>query len=165
MCLLAETKVSEHWINLAPKNIFIGFCNYASNLHKKHPKSCQFQNWQLFKRGAIWVYSPVGSWQVTCYFDVTVIASNMSANSATYATIGAWIKQRRAALGLTQLQLASKSNCSLSVIRRLERNDYAPSQEIIDCLAKALEIARDDLECFSKLAQEGNSHDIPTVPE
>jgi transcriptional regulator with XRE-family HTH domain len=89
----------------------------------------------------------------------------MSANAATYATIGAWIKQRRAALGLTQLQLASKSNCSLSVIRRLERNDYAPSQEIIDCLAKALEIARDDLECFSMLAQEGNSHDIPTVPE
>ena len=89
----------------------------------------------------------------------------MSANSATYATIGAWIKQRRAALGLTQLQLASKSNCSLSVIRRLERNDYAPSQEIIDCLAKALEIARDDLECFSKLAQEGNSHDILTVLE
>ncbi|WP_211746396.1 helix-turn-helix transcriptional regulator [Paenibacillus sp. Marseille-Q4541] len=78
-------------------------------------------------------------------------------------SIGANIKEWRKIRGLTQLQLAEKTNLSRSYVADLERNRYNPSVETLEAFAKVLNIKISDL-IESKnpdLHEESELADIP----
>jgi predicted ATPase/transcriptional regulator with XRE-family HTH domain len=56
-------------------------------------------------------------------------------------TIGHWLKQRRALLGLTQSDLARAAACSPSLIRKYESGERRPPRPTAERLADALQIA------------------------
>jgi len=68
-------------------------------------------------------------------------------------TFGAWLKQRRRQLDLTQEELARKALCSASTIRKIEADDLAPSQELAQLLATALDIPAADQPAFIAFAR------------
>lgn len=72
---------------------------------------------------------------------------------STSLTFGAWLKQRRRQLDLTQEELARKALCSASTIRKIEADDLAPSQELAQLLATALAIPATDQSAFITFAR------------
>ena len=46
---------------------------------------------------------------------------------AEVTTFGTWLKRRRAALGLTQEQLAQQVGCSTIALRKIEAEERRPS--------------------------------------
>lgn len=83
-------------------------------------------------------------------------------------TFGAWLKQRRKQLDLTQDALAQRVGCSLSAIRKIENDQRRPSKQIAELLALHLEIPPAERTLFLKSARgEGslqrlNSASSPT---
>jgi predicted ATPase/transcriptional regulator with XRE-family HTH domain len=69
------------------------------------------------------------------------------------ASFGAWIQQRRKALDLTQDELARRVGCSLSAIRKIERDERRPSRQVAELLAQHLRIAADQRELFLRVAR------------
>jgi transcriptional regulator with XRE-family HTH domain len=73
-----------------------------------------------------------------------------------------WILEKRKALGLTQGQLAERVGVSVSYISALERNEpfgkygreRKPSVEIVDKIAKALQLDRDETRIKAGYAPE-----------
>lgn len=53
-------------------------------------------------------------------------------------SFGAWLKQRRRTLDLTQDELAQRIVCSLSTLRKIEADNLTPSKELAQLLAVAL---------------------------
>ncbi len=53
-------------------------------------------------------------------------------------TLGQWVRQRRAALGLTQEALAARIDCSLSLVRKLERGERRPPPDALPRLLDLL---------------------------
>ena len=66
-------------------------------------------------------------------------------------TFGVWIKQRRKRLDLTQEMLAQRVGCSLSSIRKIERDERRPSRQIAELLALHLEVPTEERTFFSRL--------------
>lgn len=64
------------------------------------------------------------------------------------ASFGAWVKQRRCTLELTQDGLARLINCSTATIRKIESGLRRPSKEIAALLAKHLDIAPHEYAAF-----------------
>jgi transcriptional regulator with XRE-family HTH domain len=69
-------------------------------------------------------------------------------------TFGSWLKQRRAALDLTQRALAAQSGCTVETIRKLEANRRRPSRPLVERLAGALEIPAAERTAFRQFARE-----------
>lgn len=61
-------------------------------------------------------------------------------------------KSKRKTLGLTQLQLAQKMNCSLSLVRKIESGERLPTRQIAGLMAQALCKTNAEREAFIKMA-------------
>ena len=68
-------------------------------------------------------------------------------------TFGAWVRQRRRGLDLTQAELADRISYSTITLRRVEAGERRPSRELIDALAAALAVPADDLGLFRELGR------------
>jgi predicted ATPase/transcriptional regulator with XRE-family HTH domain len=68
-------------------------------------------------------------------------------------TFGQWVKQRRKALGLTQIELARLVSCSKIMIIKIEGNQRRPSVQIAKLLVRCLKIAPKDRSAFMSLAR------------
>ncbi len=77
-------------------------------------------------------------------------------------TFGAWVKQRRRALGLSQAELAQHVACSTETIKKIERGVRRPSSQIAELLARHLKITADDYGAFMHLARPEMSPDLIT---
>jgi predicted ATPase/DNA-binding XRE family transcriptional regulator len=72
-------------------------------------------------------------------------------------TFGMWIKARRKQLDLTQEALAERIGCSLSAIRKIEKDERRPSRQIAELLALHLEVPPEERTLFLQTARgEGN---------
>ena len=78
----------------------------------------------------------------------------MPANEMTHdLSFGAWVQQRRLALGLTRPALAQRVHCSPSTIKKIERDERRPSPEVAELLAGALAIPDPDRLPFLRMAR------------
>ncbi len=68
-------------------------------------------------------------------------------------TFGQRIKQRRAALDLTQEALAERVGCAPQTIRKIESGERRPSRDMAERLALVLELAPEERESFLKAAR------------
>src|SRR6476659_8605292 len=74
---------------------------------------------------------------------------------------GAWLKQRRKDLDLTQEALAERVGCSVDMVRKVESGVARPSRQLADLLATQLEIAPDSRAAFVLRARAGASRSDP----
>jgi transcriptional regulator with XRE-family HTH domain len=79
-------------------------------------------------------------------------------------TFASWLRQRRKALDLTQVQLAQQAGCSLSAIRQLERGMLRPSRRLAEQLAEQLQILPDLRMAFLHVARTLSASGDPAVP-
>jgi predicted ATPase/DNA-binding XRE family transcriptional regulator len=70
---------------------------------------------------------------------------------------GSWLKQRRKALDLTQMDLAGQVNCSVMTIRKIEGERRRPSKQIVERLADVLAISLDDRPAFMTFARQSQT--------
>ena len=91
----------------------------------------------------------------------------------TSASFGAWLKQRRNVLDLTQAQLADRAGCATVTIHKIEADGLRPSRQMAEQLAAALEVPSADLAAFLQAARAGvalaergaaDAAAVPTVP-
>jgi tetratricopeptide (TPR) repeat protein/transcriptional regulator with XRE-family HTH domain len=66
---------------------------------------------------------------------------------------GRWVARRRKLLDLTQDDLARKVNCSLSMLRKIERDERRPSDQLAELLADHLAIDGSQRASFLSLAR------------
>ena len=72
---------------------------------------------------------------------------------ATSTSFGAWLRQRRRALGLTHAALADSVHCSVSALRKIEQDERRPSHHLAERLAASLQIADADRPRFLEIAR------------
>src|ERR1041385_6976891 len=72
---------------------------------------------------------------------------------------GAWLKQRRKALDITQGELAQEAGCSVETIRKIEAGALKPSRQLAVLLADQLEVATDEQAAFVEYAR-GITHSL-----
>ncbi len=79
---------------------------------------------------------------------------------------GEWVRRRRKHLDLTQAELASKVSCSLSMLRKIERDERRPSVQLAELLADHLAIEAAQRGPFLRLARGKFVQDLgsPTQP-
>src|SRR5262245_58177999 len=75
-------------------------------------------------------------------------------------SFGAWLKQRRTALDLTQRVLADRADCSAETIRKLEADRLRPSRQLAERLALALGVPEAARRAFLDFARGR----LPAVP-
>lgn len=81
-------------------------------------------------------------------------------------SFGTWVKRRRKALDLTQGELALCVGCSPSLIYKIETDYRRPSRQVVELLAKRLQIPDDQFDLFLKVARQEKSLDfLKTVPD
>jgi predicted ATPase/Tfp pilus assembly protein PilF/DNA-binding XRE family transcriptional regulator len=68
-------------------------------------------------------------------------------------SFGAWLRQRRKALDLTQGELADRVGCSVSAIRKIEADERRPSRQVAELLAASLQIPPEEHQTFLKVAR------------
>ncbi len=68
-------------------------------------------------------------------------------------SFGGWLKQRRKALDLTQLDLADQVGCSVMTIRKIEGELRRPSKQIAERLADVLAISEEERPIFVTFAR------------
>jgi predicted ATPase/transcriptional regulator with XRE-family HTH domain len=66
---------------------------------------------------------------------------------------GEWLKRRRMALDLTQVELAKRACCSVFTIRKIEAGERRPSKQLAGLFVKPLEIPPADQATFIKVAR------------
>ena len=66
---------------------------------------------------------------------------------------GEWVHRRRKTLDLTQEDLARKVSCSLSMLRKIERDERRPSEQLAELLADFLAVDDSQRETFLQLAR------------
>lgn len=69
----------------------------------------------------------------------------------------AWLRQRRRALDLTQVQLAQQTHYAISTIRKLESGDLLPSHELAEQLAETLGVPTGQRAEFARFARGGTN--------
>jgi predicted ATPase/transcriptional regulator with XRE-family HTH domain len=72
---------------------------------------------------------------------------------------GAWLKQRRNALGLAQKELAECAGCSVVTIEKIESSARRPSSQIAEMLAECLKVPSDERLAFIEFARAHLSAD------
>ena len=78
-------------------------------------------------------------------------------------SFGDWVRRRRKILDLTQADLAQKVNCSVSMLRKIEKDQRRPSEQLAELLADALTIDEAQRAQFLQLARGQYVADIPEV--
>ncbi|MDQ5854637.1 MAG: helix-turn-helix domain-containing protein, partial [Chloroflexota bacterium] len=68
-------------------------------------------------------------------------------------SFGAWLKQHRRALDLTQAELARRVGCAMMTIQKIEADERRPSKDIAARLAEALELPPAEHTAFIKAAR------------
>ncbi|MDT8305510.1 MAG: AAA family ATPase [Anaerolineae bacterium] len=68
-------------------------------------------------------------------------------------SFGEWVQQRRGALGLTRPDLARNVGCAPVTIKKIERDERRPSQQIAALLAEHLLIPDADRDAFMRMAR------------
>jgi predicted ATPase/transcriptional regulator with XRE-family HTH domain len=66
---------------------------------------------------------------------------------------GEWIKQRRKLLDLTQDELARKTGCSASALRKIESGERRPSKQLAELLADSLKVPSEEKRDFIRVAR------------
>ena len=77
-------------------------------------------------------------------------------------SFGNWLRQRRKALDLTQIDLADQIGCSVVTIRKIEGDERRPSKQIAERLADVLAISLDERSEFVAFAR--HTDNIPQTP-
>lgn len=70
-------------------------------------------------------------------------------------SFGQWLRRRRKALDLTQVELAARVPCAKGTIRRIEADDLRPSKALAERLADILVIADTSRDDFVRSARSG----------
>src|SRR5258707_10660141 len=68
-------------------------------------------------------------------------------------SFGNWLRQRRKALDLTQLELADQVGCSVITLRKIEADARRPSKQITERLADMLAISPEERSAFVAFAR------------
>jgi predicted ATPase/transcriptional regulator with XRE-family HTH domain len=71
----------------------------------------------------------------------------------TLIPFGAWLKQRRKELGLTQLDLARCVACSLETVEKIESGKRRPSRQIAALIAQCLGVSDGEHDAFTEYAR------------
>ncbi len=79
-------------------------------------------------------------------------------------SFGAWLKQRRKALDLTQADLARLVGCAVVSIRKIEADEQRPSRQTAERLAQHLQIAPHEQATFVQFARLGLDEAPPALP-
>ena len=79
-------------------------------------------------------------------------------------TFGAWLRQRRRRLDLTQEALARLAGCATITLKKIEQDERRPSQELAERLAEILAIPLADRSRFLKTARGNLAVDHLGVP-
>lgn len=77
---------------------------------------------------------------------------------------GLWLRHRRRALDLTQIQLADLAGCSTITIRKFEAGERIPSQELAILLARSLALSAEEQEWFVAFARGKATAEKPEQP-
>ncbi len=75
-------------------------------------------------------------------------------------SFGAWLKQRRKSLDLTQAELARRVGCFVSTLQKIESGERRPSCQIAELLANALDIAPEKQRAFVDFARTDRSASV-----
>lgn len=76
---------------------------------------------------------------------------------------GEWLKVRRKALDLTQVELAQRVGCSVHALRKIESGERRPSKQLARLLANSLEISTEEQATFVRVARgEINLERLPS---
>jgi predicted ATPase/transcriptional regulator with XRE-family HTH domain len=67
---------------------------------------------------------------------------------------GAWLKQRRKMMGLTQAGLAECVGCSVRTVIQIELGERRPSKQIAELLAKCVNVPSQEVSAFVEYARE-----------
>ncbi len=78
-----------------------------------------------------------------------------------FVSFGDWVSQRRQSLRMTQSDLAQRINSSLSMLRKIERDERRPSDELAELLAKHLALDADQRPLFVRMARGYAVLDMP----
>jgi predicted ATPase/DNA-binding XRE family transcriptional regulator len=76
-------------------------------------------------------------------------------------SFGEWVKHRRKVLDLTQAQLAQRVGCALITLKKIERDERRPSQEMAELLAEHLAVPQPERAPFLSMAR---GQFVPTAP-
>jgi len=68
-------------------------------------------------------------------------------------SFGNWLKHRRKARDLTQVELAEQVGCSAAAIRKIEAEERRPSSQIVQRLAEIFEIPTAEQSAFLRFAR------------
>src|SRR5436190_6346861 len=68
-------------------------------------------------------------------------------------SFGAWLRQQRRALDLTQAELAAQTGCSTITLRKLEAEERRPSKQIAERLAEVLSVPPEGRADFLRFAR------------
>ena len=80
-------------------------------------------------------------------------------------SFGAWLKQRRTALDLTQAELAQRVGCATVTLQKWELDERRPSKELAALLAEHLAVPADERATFVQAARaERASERLPVAP-
>src|SRR5207302_5925463 len=71
----------------------------------------------------------------------------------TDRSFGAWLRQQRRGLDLTQEELARQVGCSAITLRKLEAEERRPSKQIAERLAEVLRVPADGRADFLRFAR------------
>ena len=80
-------------------------------------------------------------------------------------SFGEWLKRRRKSFGFTQEQLAQQLNCSTIMLRKIEAEERRPSNQMIEQLARLLNIPQSELAKFQSFARGNLSSSIKEPEE
>jgi predicted transcriptional regulator len=68
-------------------------------------------------------------------------------------SFGAWLRQRRRSLDVTQKELARKADCAEITIRKIEAGDLRPSKNLARVMLQKLRVPRSEREPLIQLAR------------
>src|SRR5438105_2532356 len=74
-------------------------------------------------------------------------------------SFGYWLRRRRKALDLTQVELAQRVSCSLELIQKIEADARRPSRQLAEKLAECLGLPADERAAFVQAARAERSVD------
>src|SRR6266508_1491848 len=80
------------------------------------------------------------------------------------SSFGAWLRQRRRVLDLTQAELAQQAGCAVVTIRKLETDERRPSKQLAAQLAACLSIPREEYARFLALARANGASTATLTP-
>ena len=77
-------------------------------------------------------------------------------------SFGNWVRRRRTILEMTQADLARRVPCSLSMLRKIERDERRPSESLAELLADHLSLDASQRDSFMLMARGRFVPDMPT---